>query len=77
MSFEALQTQAEEGENIDSSSGTLLGNQAKDLYGPISKFNNQLLKLNMMQQEESREEIRQQAQSELRAQASINVEKKA
>jgi hypothetical protein len=31
--------------------GTVLGSQAKGLYGDISKFNNELLKSQMMYQE--------------------------
>jgi hypothetical protein len=38
LSSEALQTQMEDAES--QAAGTVLGSQAKGLYGDISKFNN-------------------------------------
>lgn len=43
MSYDAMATQLDDSSPPDS--GTILGSQAKDLYGSINKFNNEFLKM--------------------------------
>jgi hypothetical protein len=43
MSYEAVQTKLDEDESAGS--GTVIGSQAKNLYGDINKFNNELLRI--------------------------------